>query len=137
MLSWAQRLATFSHSAWIVGSFSAFRWCCNSTRLLVSSFFMVLSPHAQGAIRLQIRRRNMNSLQMRMPVQTEQTDGVLLSRLENQLHRVNTVGSDRQRVFHGAGELVQCGMLQQPQHLDELARAVLLQFGLLASTQHN
>ncbi len=44
MLSWAQRLATFSHSAWIVGSFRAFRWCFNSTMLLVSSFFMVLKP---------------------------------------------------------------------------------------------
>jgi hypothetical protein len=46
----------------------------------------------------------MNSLQMRTPVQAEQTDGVLLPRLEDQLHCVGTVGSDRQRVFHGASE---------------------------------
>ena len=79
----------------------------------------------------------MNSLQMRTPVQAEQTDGVLLPRLQDQPHRIGTVGSDRQRVFHGAREFRQRGVLQQPQHLDELARAVLLQFGLLAATQHD
>ncbi len=42
MLSWAQRLATFSHSAWIVGASGLSGGASNSTMLLVSSFFMVL-----------------------------------------------------------------------------------------------
>jgi len=37
----AQRTSDLSHSVWIVGNFSAFKWCFSSTMLLVSSFFMV------------------------------------------------------------------------------------------------
>ena len=46
--STAARVATFSHSRPIVGSFSAFKWCLTSTVLLVS---LIRSPPAQAAPR--------------------------------------------------------------------------------------
>ena len=85
---------------------------------------------------MKIRGRNLESLQVRTALQAEQTDGLLLPRLEDQLHCIGTVGPDRQRVFHGAGQFWQSGVFQKPQDLDELTRAVLFQFALLATTQH-
>ena len=78
----------------------------------------------------------MDALQMRMPIQAEQADGLLPPRLKEQLHRIGTVSPDRQGVFHRTGQFRQRGIFQKPQHLDELAGAMLLQLGLLAATQH-
>src|SRR5262245_48706579 len=71
-----------------------------------------------------------------MPVQPEQTDGLLAAVLQDQPYRVGTRRPDGQGVLDRLRQLRYRRALQQPQHLDELPRPLARQLSLQPPPQY-